>query len=40
MDFKNFQPAMHTLKIDTSGLDSAMRAIDAANQERWEREQR
>lgn len=40
MDFKNFQPAMPTLKIDTSGLDSAMRAIDAANQERWEREQR
>ncbi len=40
MDFKDFQPTMPTFKIDTSVFDDTMRAIDEANQERWEREQR
>ena len=40
MDIKNFEPAMPSLKVDTSHLDSAMLAMTKASQERWEREER
>lgn len=39
-DFSNFSPVNPTFNIDTSGIEETMRAVDEANREKREREQR